>query len=46
MGLLEATFSHKLAETESRLKTETKALQKKVSLTEKSIKEKLKTIKK
>jgi hypothetical protein len=41
---LEATYAHKLAETESRLKTETKALQKKVMQAEKSIKEKLKTI--
>jgi hypothetical protein len=44
--LLEATYAHKLAETEARLKVETKALQKKVTLAEKSIKEKLKSIQK
>ena len=43
---MEATFAQKLSETESKLKIETKALQKKVTLAEKSIKEKLKTIQK
>ena len=46
ISLLEATYAHKVAETEARLKVETKALQKKVTLAEKSIKEKLKSLQK
>lgn len=44
--MLETTYAHKVAETEARMKAETKALQKKLTLAEKSIKEKLKSIQK